>query len=62
VKARTYPKVQRFAYGQVFPQFPRVMGPLELLPEVEYLVEINMGDRFAKETFTLTRDGKLAQK
>ena len=58
IKKRKYLKLGQVAYGQKFEEFPWVVGPTDLQRNVEYLVEISMGNKFAKETFTLSdRDG-----
>lgn len=59
VKKRKYPKLKQIKYGQKFEEFSEVIVPVELQKNVEYSVEINMGDRFANETFIITSDNKV---
>ncbi|MCK7510246.1 MAG: hypothetical protein MZV70_43515 [Desulfobacterales bacterium] len=56
VEERKYPSLQRIKYGQALNQFPQVSGPAPLKRDVEYLVAITMGDKFAREVFILTED------
>lgn len=58
VKSRRYPKVSQFRYGQRFAEFPAPTGPEALRRNVEYVVNIEMGDRFAREVFLLTDDDR----
>ncbi|MBI4062037.1 MAG: hypothetical protein HY403_11490 [Elusimicrobia bacterium] len=60
VKKRKYLKLDQIAYGQKFEEFSWQEGPSELRRNVEYLVEISMGGKFAKETFTILDDGSVA--
>ncbi len=59
VKSRKYLKLQQIRYGQKFEEFQRTEGPVELQKNVKYLVIINMGDKFAIETFIITNDNKV---
>ncbi len=59
VKDRKYPRLKQIKYGQKFEEFPRVEGPLPLQRNVEYSVKINMGDKFARETFIVTDENKV---
>ncbi len=59
VKERKYPELKQIKYGQKFKEFPIVNGPAELQKNVEYLVKINMGGKFAGEPFILTEDNKV---
>lgn len=58
VKTRKYPKLSQLRYGQKLDQFPVVVGPSELLRNVEYQVGLDMGGTFASEVFVLTEDNK----
>lgn len=59
VKTRKYPRLSQFRYGQDFAEFPVVTGPAGLRRNVEYVVGIDMGRKFAREIFILTDDGKV---
>jgi hypothetical protein len=59
VKKRKYPRLKQIKYGQKFEEFPRLEGPLPLQRNVEYSVKINMGNKFAIETFIITDDNKV---
>lgn len=59
VKQRKYPKLREIKYGQTFEEFPQVAGPVPLKRNVEYLVGIDMGDKFAREVFIITDDNKV---
>jgi len=59
VKNRKYPRLKQIKYGQKFEEFPRLEGPFPLQRNVEYSVKINMGDKFAIETFIITNDNKV---
>ena len=59
VKNRKYPRLKQIKYGQKFQEFPRFEGPFPLQRNVEYSVKINMGDKFAIETFIITNDNKV---
>ena len=59
VKARKYPKLKQLKYGQKFTEFPVVAGPEELKKNIEYIVGIEMGGKFAREIFILTEDNKV---
>ena len=59
VRKRKYPKLKQIRYGQKFEEFPRLEGPFPLQKNVEYSVKINMGDKFARETFIITDDNKV---
>ncbi len=58
VEKRKYPKLQQIKYGQIFEEFPVVEGPVQLQRNVEYSVWIDMGSKFARETFIITNDNK----
>jgi hypothetical protein len=53
VKDRKYPKLKQIKYGQKFEEFPVVEAPVQLQRNVEYSVEIGMGDKFAREVFII---------
>jgi hypothetical protein len=59
VESRTYSRLKQIKYGQKFDEYPLVEGPAQLQKNVEYSVEINMGDRFARERFIITDDNKV---
>jgi hypothetical protein len=59
VKARKYPQLKQIKYGQKFEEFPIIEGPLQLQKNVEYTIEIAMGDKFAREVFIITDDNKV---
>ncbi|MCX5832561.1 MAG: hypothetical protein NT140_11875 [Deltaproteobacteria bacterium] len=59
VKKRKYLKLQQIRYGQKFEEFQITKGPVELQKNVEYFVKINMGNKFAGETFIITSDNKI---
>jgi hypothetical protein len=59
VKKRKYPNLRRIKYGQILDEFSHVIGPAPLKRNVEYRVGINMGDKFAREVFIITDDGKI---
>jgi len=59
VKERKYPELRQIKYGQALSEFPQVAGPVPLKKNVEYLVGINMGDKFAREVFVITDDNKV---
>ena len=59
VKKRKYPRLKQIKYGQEFETFPRVEGPVPLQRNVEYFVGIDMGNKFARETFIITDDNKV---
>ncbi len=56
VNKRKYPRVKQIKYGHEFKEFPVVEGPLTLQRNVEYSIEINMGNKFAREVFFITSD------
>jgi hypothetical protein len=58
VENRKYPLMKQIQYGQSFEEFPVVTGPFELQKNVEYVVGIDMRDKFARETFIITDDNK----
>lgn len=58
VKKRNYPRMKQIQYGQAIEAFPVATGPFELQNNVEYMVGIDMGDKFARETFLITDDNK----
>jgi len=58
VEKRKYPKLKQIKYGQKFEEYPKVTGPLKLQNNVEYTVVIEMGSKFAIETFIITNDNK----
>lgn len=59
VKKRKYLKLQQIRYGQKFEEFQITKGPVELQKNVEYLVNIKMGDKFAGEVFIINSDNKV---
>lgn len=59
VKNRKYPRLKQIKYGQKFEEFSEVEGPFELQKNVEYLVGIDMGNKFAREVFIITSDNKV---
>lgn len=59
VKSRKYLELRQIKYGQKFEEFSRVENPVQLQKNIEYLVEINMGGKFAKEVFIITDDNKV---
>ena len=59
VKKRKYPRLKQIKYGQKFEEFPMVEGPVQLQRNVEYLVGIDMGNKFAREIFIITDDNKV---
>lgn len=59
VEKRKYPSLKQIKYGQKLEEFPEVTGPFKLQKNVEYSVEIDMGDKFARETFIITDDNKV---
>jgi hypothetical protein len=59
VKKRKYPRLKQIKYGQKFDEFPVVELSVQLQRDVEYSVEINMGDRFAREVFIISSDNKV---
>ncbi|HBA62194.1 MAG TPA: hypothetical protein DCZ92_15545 [Elusimicrobia bacterium] len=59
LKDRKYPRLKQVRYGAKLAEFPVVTGPLELARDVEYVVTIELGDKFAQETFLIAGDGKL---
>jgi len=59
VGKRIYPKLKQIKYGQSLSEFPLVSGPMPLKRNIEYLVAINMGDKFAREVFIITDDNKI---
>ncbi|MDO8805282.1 MAG: hypothetical protein Q7R35_12735 [Elusimicrobiota bacterium] len=54
VKSRKYQKLGQLRYGRKYDGFSWVEGPFPLQKNVEYLVEINMPGKFAKEVFVIT--------
>lgn len=54
VRSRKYAKLGQLRYGKKYEGFSWVEGPLPLKPNTEYLVEINMPGKFAREVFILT--------
>ncbi len=58
VKDRKYPRLKQIKYGQKFEEFTEATGPLKLQRNMEYLVGIDMGGKFARETFIITNDNK----
>jgi hypothetical protein len=58
VEKRKYPSLKQIKYGQKLEEFPEVTGPFKLQKNVEYSVGIDMGDKFARETFIITDDNK----
>ncbi|MFA4910485.1 MAG: hypothetical protein WC649_05545 [Desulfobacteria bacterium] len=59
VKKRKYVRLKQIKYGQKFEEFPMVEGPVQLQRNVEYLVGIDMGNKFAREIFIITDDNKV---
>jgi hypothetical protein len=59
VKNRKYPRMKQIKYGQKLEEFPIVEGPVQLQKNVEYLVKIDMGNKFAGEVFIITSDNKV---
>ena len=59
VEERKYPSLKQIKYGQALSEFPQVIGPASLKRNVEYLVAIDMGDKFAREVFVITDDNKV---
>jgi hypothetical protein len=59
VKSRKYPRLKQIKYGQHYEEFPIMEGPVPLQKNVEYTVEIAMGDKFAREVFIITDDNKV---
>lgn len=59
VKARRYPQLKQIKYGRHFAEFPVLDGPAPLQRNVEYAVEISMGDKFAGEVFIIVGDNKV---
>lgn len=59
LKTRKYPTLKVIKYGAKLEEFPVVTGPAELARDVEYVVAIDLGDRFAKENFVITGDNKV---
>jgi hypothetical protein len=59
VEKRKYPSLKQIKYGQKFEEFPEVTGPFKLQKNVEYTIEINMGNKFAREVFIITSDNKI---
>ncbi len=58
VKSRKYLELSQIRYGKKYDGFQVVKGPAELQRNVEYIVYIKMGSKFAIETFIITDDGK----
>ncbi|HLZ18559.1 MAG TPA: hypothetical protein VKO67_03050 [Smithellaceae bacterium] len=59
VAERKYPRLKQIKYGQALNEFPQVIGPAPLKRNVEYLVAIDMGDKFAREVFIITDDNHI---
>lgn len=59
VKTRRYPTLDRIRYGRKFDEFPRVEGPVPLKQGVVYLVDINMGGKFANATFMISKNNTV---
>lgn len=59
VEKRKYPRLKQIKYGQKFEEFPEITGPFKLQKNVEYSVGIDMGSKFARETFIITDDNKV---
>ena len=59
VKSRKYLELSQIRYGKKYDGFSWVEWPAELQRNVEYHVEMKMGDRFANETFIITSDNKV---
>jgi len=58
VEKRKYPKLKQIKYGQKFEEYPEVTGPFKLQNNVEYTVVIEMGSKFAIETFIIKNENK----
>jgi len=56
---RKYPELKAIKYGAKFDEFPLVKGPADLAKDTEYVVALDLGDKFAKETFLITAEGKV---
>lgn len=59
VNTRRYPTLDRIRYGRKFAEFPRVEGPIPLKQGVVYLVDIDMGGKFANATFMISKDNTV---
>ena len=59
VEKRKYPRLKQIKYGQKFAEFSVVECPVQLQHNLEYSVEIEMGDKFAREAFLITSDNKV---
>lgn len=59
VKSRKYLELSQMHYGKKYDGFSWVEGPFPLQKNIEYLVEINMPGKFAKEVFIVTDDNKV---
>lgn len=59
VKKREYPKLRQIKYGQALSGLPQVAGPAPLRRNVEYLVGVDMGDKFSRDVFIITDDNKV---
>ncbi|MBI4656150.1 MAG: hypothetical protein HY746_05290 [Elusimicrobia bacterium] len=58
VKKRKYPKLKQIKYAQKFDEFTIATGPFKLQRNVEYMVEIEMGSKFASEIFIISNDNQ----
>ncbi|MDA8131734.1 MAG: hypothetical protein M0011_09565 [Elusimicrobia bacterium] len=58
VKDRKPPVLSQIKYARKYPEFTRVEGPKRLKRNVEYLVEINSGDKMARATFYISSETK----
>lgn len=59
VKSRKYSTLSQLRYGGKHDGFSWVEGPLPLQKNVEYLVEINMPGKFAREVFIITGENTV---
>jgi len=59
VKERKYLELDQLRYGKKYEGFSWVEGPFPLKKNVEYLVEINMSGKFAKEIFMVKDDNTV---
>lgn len=58
VKSRKYHKLKQIKYSEKYSEFQWVEGPLNLKWNVKYLIEINSGDKMAREIFYISSDDK----
>lgn len=55
---KKYPELEQIKYAWEIAGFETMEGPFKLEKNVEYSVGINMGSKFAEETFIITNDNK----